>query len=301
MGSKIQDVAKEGIPQGLKPLDPVRERDPRLKPRGTQMPWLNDTQTPRRDDTQMPWLDDTQTLRLDDTRMLRPDDTQMHSLDDTQMLRLDDTQMHSLDDTQMDWLGDTQMPRRDTHVRIEDELRELAEDARVTVRRGGEPWAEGECVVYWMQRAERGRDNHALDLAVRVGNLLELPVVVYFAGIANFPGANLRHYAFLNRGLWDVEEDLAERNIGFVLRNAPHESHERFLADVKAAFLVGDENPMREPERWRKDLAERIEIPFWTVDADVVVPSKLMEKAQYGAYTIRPRLMRMMPEFTGCV
>ena len=168
------------------------------------------------------------------------------------------------------------------------ELRALVDDARVTVRRGGAPDADGECVVYWMQRAERGRDNHAVDVAVRVANALELPLVVYFAGIANFPGANLRHYAFLNRGLVDVEEDLAERNISFVLRNAPHESHERFFADVKAAFVVGDENPMREPERWRREIAAKIKVPFWTVDADVVVPSKLIEKAQYGAYTIRP-------------
>ena len=148
--------------------------------------------------------------------------------------------------------------------------------------------------------AARG-DNHALDLAVQVANALELPLVVYFAGIASFPNANLRHYTFLNRGLVDVEEDLAARNIGFVLRNAPRESHERFLSDVGAAFLVGDENPMREPERWRRELAARLDarlgIPFWTVDADVVVPSKLMERAQYGAYTIRPRLYRLLPEY----
>ena len=148
-----------------------------------------------------------------------------------------------------------------------------------------------------MQRAQRGVDNHAIDLAVKVANLIGLPLVVYFAGISNFPHANLRHYAFLNQGLPDIEADLAERNISFVMRRAPRESHERLLADVHAAFLVGDENPMREPERWRKHLASRIRIPFWTVDTDVVVPSKLMEKAQYGAYTIRPRLYRLLPEF----
>jgi deoxyribodipyrimidine photo-lyase len=180
---------------------------------------------------------------------------------------------------------------------VPQELRELAEQARVTVRRGGAPYREGRCVVYWMQRSQRGRDNHALDLAVRVANALSLPLVVYFAGIANFPGANLRPYAFLNRGLVDVEEDLAQRNIAFVLRNAPHESHQQFFADVNAAFVIGDENPMREPERWRRELAAKIKVPFWTVDADVVVPSKLIEKAQYGAYTIRPRLYRMLPEF----
>ena len=176
-------------------------------------------------------------------------------------------------------------------------LSKLADDARVTVRRGGAPDVDGTCVVYWIQRAQRGVDNHAVDLAVKVANGLGLPLVVYFAGISNFPHANLRHYAFLNQGLPDIEADLAERNISFVLRNAPHESHERLLADVQAAMCIGDENPMREPEGWRKRLAAAIKIPFWTVDTDVVVPSKLIEKAQYGAYTIRPRLYRLLPEF----
>ena len=177
------------------------------------------------------------------------------------------------------------------------ELHALTDDPRVTVRRDGAPDHSGKCVVYWMQRAQRGIDNHAVDLAVKAANLLGLPLVVYFAGISNFPHANLRHYVFLNQGLVDIEADLAKRNISFILRNAPHESHEQLLKDVHAALLIGDENPMREPERWRKHLAANIAIPFWTVDTDVVVPSKLIEKAQYGAYTIRPRLYRMLPEF----
>jgi deoxyribodipyrimidine photo-lyase len=176
-------------------------------------------------------------------------------------------------------------------------LYRLTADARVTVRRAGPPDPEGRCVAYWMQRAQRGVDNHAVDLAVKVANLLGLPLVVYFAGIANFPHANLRHYVFLNQGLPDIEADLAARNISFVLRNSPHESHERLLHDVGAALCIGDENPMREPEQWRRDLAAAIRIPFWTVDTDVVVPSKLIEKAQYGAYTIRPRLYRLLPEY----
>jgi deoxyribodipyrimidine photo-lyase len=178
-----------------------------------------------------------------------------------------------------------------------EELRALAKNPRITVRGDDLPDRDGKCVVYWMQRAQRGVDNHAVDVAVQVANLLRLPLVVYFAGISNFPHANLRHYVFLNQGLPDIEADLAQRNITFIMRRAPHESHEQLLADVHAAFLIGDENPMREPERWRKQLASRIRIPFWTVDADVVVPSKLIEKAQYGAYTIRPRLERLLPEY----
>ncbi len=175
-------------------------------------------------------------------------------------------------------------------------LRELAQDPRVTVRRGGAP-GEGKCVVYWMQRAQRGRDNHALDMAIAVGNALGLPVVAYFAAISNFPHANLRHYAFLNQGLPDVEEDCAERGVGFVMRRAPHEDHLKFFADVDAAMVIGDENPMREPEKWRVRLAEELAVPFWTVDADVIVPSKLLEKAQFSAAVARPRLYRALPEF----
>ena len=178
-----------------------------------------------------------------------------------------------------------------------DELIGWSKDSRVTVRRDGPPDPDGKCVVYWMQRAQRGIDNHAVDLAVKIANLLGLPLVVYFAGISKFPHANLRHYVFLNEGLPDIEADLAARNITFIMRRAPRESHEQLLADVRAAFLVGDENPTRVPEQWRKQLASRIRIPFWTVDTDVVVPSKLMEKAQYGAYTIRPRLYRLLPEY----
>ncbi|SFS02085.1 deoxyribodipyrimidine photo-lyase [Granulicella pectinivorans] len=170
-------------------------------------------------------------------------------------------------------------------------------NARVTVRRDGTPDPAGTCVCYWMQRAQRGIDNHAVDLAVAIANDLALPVVVYFAGISNFPHANLRHYAFLNRGLWDIEEDLAARNISFCMRLAPNASPGEFFKDLRPALVIGDENPMREPESWRRRVAKHLAVPFYTVDTDVVIPSKLMEKAQYGAYTIRPRLYRALPEF----
>ncbi len=173
----------------------------------------------------------------------------------------------------------------------------LAGNDRVTVRRDGVPATGGKTVVYWTQRAQRGVDNQALDCAIAIGNELELPVVVYFAGVSNFPHANLRHYVFLNEGLRDLEEDLAKRNVSFVLRNAPNEDWLRFFADVEAAIVIGDENPMRVPEGWRRHVAEHIEVPFWTVDADVIVPMKRFEKAQYAAYTIRTRLWKMVPEY----
>ncbi len=178
------------------------------------------------------------------------------------------------------------------------DLKTLADDPRVTVRRGGAPALnKNACVVYWMQRAQRGLDNHALDKAINVANALGLPVVVYFACIRNYPHANLRPYAFLNQGLAEIEEECAQRNVGYVMRLHPEEDHERFFAGVNAAIVIGDENPMREPESWRVDRAHKLTVPFWTVDADVIVPSKLLEKAQFSAAVARPRLYRALPEF----
>jgi deoxyribodipyrimidine photo-lyase len=36
---------------------------------------------------------------------------------------------------------------------------------------------EAHCVLLWVQRAQRATDNRAANLAVKVGNALELPVV----------------------------------------------------------------------------------------------------------------------------
>jgi len=61
---------------------------------------------------------------------------------------------------------------------------------------------------------------------------------------------------------------------------SPEFSLLRFCDVVRPALVVGDENPMREPESWRLKGARKLRGPLWTVDADVIVPSKLLEKAQ---------------------
>jgi len=56
-----------------------------------------------------------------------------------------------------------------------DELTKLSDQPRTTVRRPGAPDPDGACVIYWMQRAQRGVDNPALDLAVEAANVLKKP------------------------------------------------------------------------------------------------------------------------------
>jgi deoxyribodipyrimidine photo-lyase len=173
----------------------------------------------------------------------------------------------------------------------------LAAQPRVLVRRAGPPAASARCIVYWMQRAMRVLDNSALDVAIEAGNILGLPVVTFFSVIPNYPQANLRHYHFMAQGLRDVAEGASERGVGFVLRRHPHNSLEAFAAEVGAALIIGDENPCREPEHWRQVLARKLRIPFWTVDADVVVPSRIFGKDFFLLHHFRPHLNRELPAF----
>ena len=176
-------------------------------------------------------------------------------------------------------------------------LEQLANDARVLVRRGGAPDAGGKCVVCWMQRVQRAVDNPALNVAVEAANILRKPVVVFIGLTPFYPNANLRSYTFFVQGVPDIHEGLSKRNVGLVVRRYPEHEFDRFCEEIHPCLVVGDENPLREPEQWRRHAAERLRVPFWTVDADVIVPSALLKKEQYGARTIRPRIRALLPEF----
>jgi deoxyribodipyrimidine photo-lyase len=176
-------------------------------------------------------------------------------------------------------------------------LARLSGNPRVTIRRAGSPDPEGTAVVYWMQRAQRAWDNPALDLAISAANLLDKPLVVFFGLFPFVTRANLRHYTFLAEGLRDIASGLRQRRVGFVLRLYPRHRLEPFVDEVRPALVIGDENPLRQMDAWRTTMAERVRVPLWTVDADVVVPTAILEKEQYAARTIRPRIHEHLPAF----
>ena len=176
-------------------------------------------------------------------------------------------------------------------------LEKIKADAHVTVRRDGVPNTEGKCVVYWMQRAQRGIDNPALNVAIEAANELRLPVAVFFGLRPDYPNANLRHYAFLVEGLAETAARVEARGAAFVFRPFPNNRLIPFCEEVKAALVVGDENPMREPESWRRGASEKLRVPLWTVDADVIVPTKLFTKEEYAARTIRPKIHKLLENF----
>jgi len=176
-------------------------------------------------------------------------------------------------------------------------LQQIALDPRLRIRRDGAPQADGTAVVYWMQRAQRAVDNPALETAIRTANLLGKPVVVYFQLVSGVPGASMRHYHFVMEGLRDIASDLTRRGVGFVVRAHPPDGFLGFCEEVRPAVIIGDENPLRDAERHKWTIADRVPAPYWTVDADVIVPSRLLKKEHYAARTIRPRIHEHLERF----
>jgi deoxyribodipyrimidine photo-lyase len=176
-------------------------------------------------------------------------------------------------------------------------LEKLLTNPRITVRRSGTPDPDGRKVVYWMQRAQRGVDNPALDVAIEAANELRRPVTVFFGLHPKYPNANQRHYAFLIEGLAETIKRIEQRGAAFIFRPFPRHDLLRFCDEVKPCLVVGDENPLRAPESWRQSAAEKLRVPFWTVDADAIVPIKIFEKEEYAARTLRPKINRVLEVF----
>jgi deoxyribodipyrimidine photo-lyase len=154
-------------------------------------------------------------------------------------------------------------------------------------------------VAYWMSRDQRVQDNWALLYAQELALALGQPLAVVFCLAPAFLGATLRQYAFMLKGLRQVARDLAPLNIPFfLLIGEPAQELPRFAADCGVGAVVSDFSPLRLVRGWKSAVAERIGVALEEVDAHNIVPCWVASaKAEYGAYTLRPKLKRLLPEF----
>ncbi|MHC4716515.1 MAG: deoxyribodipyrimidine photo-lyase [Planctomycetota bacterium] len=159
------------------------------------------------------------------------------------------------------------------------------------------PPRAGRYVLYWMQASQRARCNHALEFAIRRADELNLPVVVGFALMPDYPEANERHFAFMLEGLAETARDLADRGIRLVVRRGrPPTVAARLAAD--ASLVVVDRGYLRHQRLWRRELAGRAQCPVVQVESDVVVPAETAcDKDLYAARSFRGRVTRLWDRF----
>lgn len=154
-------------------------------------------------------------------------------------------------------------------------------------------------VVYWLSRDQRAQDNWALLYAQQLALDYQTSLAVVFTLVPQFLGATYRQYDFLLRGLRETAQVLEEHRIPFfLLPGEPPETLPAFLAEQRAGVLVTDFDPLRLKRQWQEQVRERLALPIWQVDAHNIVPCWLASsKQEFAAYTLRPKLHRLLPDF----
>ena len=154
-------------------------------------------------------------------------------------------------------------------------------------------------VVYWMSRDQRANDNWALLYAQSLAIETKEPLIVVFSLVNRFLGATIRQFDFLLRGLAEIEHELKSKNIPFIfLRGLPYEKVIKYIKKISASVLVTDFDPLKIKQEWKENIISAIDIPFYEVDTHNIVPVWTASvKREYGAYTLRPKIKNLLPEY----
>ncbi len=160
-------------------------------------------------------------------------------------------------------------------------------DARVRKLNQKAVQPDGQYVLYRMTRNRRVEGNHALAYAAGMANHLDLPLVVSESLCAGGPFANDRRHTFVLEGIGETAKRLRKLGIGYV-----------FAMDGAAdpipgaAAVVTDDYPAipGEPE-------EQFDVAAYAVDSSCIVPMQSIEARAYAAYSLRPKIRKLLPRF----
>jgi deoxyribodipyrimidine photo-lyase len=144
----------------------------------------------------------------------------------------------------------------------------------------------GEYVLYWMRHNRRPRGNHGLEHAAAVANRHKVPLLVYESLANDYPYASDRFHQFVLEGVPDTAARLAKRGAGYLFRLGDQRVED--LAR-KACAVVTDDYPIG-------NIDARFDVACHAIDSSCVVPMRILPKKEYAAYTIRPKIHRLLKE-----
>ena len=134
-------------------------------------------------------------------------------------------------------------------------------------------------VLCWLQQALRATDNPVIDAAVRLGNVLGLPVLVYHGVREDYPYASDRLHHFILGASRDLAAGCRARGLACVQhvdRAGHREKGLVYRLGADADALVLEDKPTF-VARWQAErVAERIKIPVYAVNAACLVPPAVL-------------------------
>jgi deoxyribodipyrimidine photo-lyase len=141
--------------------------------------------------------------------------------------------------------------------------------------------------------------NQALAYAAQLANERDLPLLVYEGLTCTYPFANDRMHTFILEGAPDTAERLREFGAGYVFhlrRRVEDRNNALYTLARQAACVVTDDYPTFIARQHNERVPAKLDVPYFVVDASCVVPMNLLEKREYAAYTIRPKIRRLLPQ-----
>lgn len=158
----------------------------------------------------------------------------------------------------------------------------------------------GGLVLYKMSRDIRVKDNWALLFAQQYAQEHHAVLAVIFMLDFSYPFGNQRNFDFLLQGLRHVERALQQSGIPLIVidSNQPFDEFRRFVHNHQVCAVVSDFDPLKYKQRWIKEINAIPAISHFEVDTHNCVPCfHVSNKQEFGAYTIRPKIQRLLPEF----
>lgn len=171
---------------------------------------------------------------------------------------------------------------------------------RVRYLNDRQPKSGARYVLYWSQMNRRADSNHALAYAADVANRCKLPLLVYEAITCSYPYASDRLHTFMLEAVPETERRLRAKGIGYVfyLRRRREDANDQLyrLAE-RAAAVVTDDYPTFIARSHNASVPGKIDVPYCVVDSSCIVPMAVLDKREYAAYTIRPKIHRLLPQY----
>ena len=158
---------------------------------------------------------------------------------------------------------------------------------------------KGRNILYWMSREQRVEYNFGLLAAFHYAQKNLLPLTVAFCVAPEFLGASPEAFAFMGEGLKEVEAALKAKNIPFrLLYGHPPARIAEFAATLEAEAIFVDLDPLRLKQAWQKELFRNCDASIYEVDSRNIVPARIASgRREFAAYTIRPKIHRLLPDF----
>lgn len=154
-------------------------------------------------------------------------------------------------------------------------------------------------IVYWMSRDQRAEDNWSLTFAQKLALEKSESLAVVFCLTPNFAGATWRQYDFMLKGLAETSAYLHTKNIPFfLLIGDPATELIRYVKENTVQTIITDFDPLTIKQQWKQNALHELDISVYEVDSHNIVPCWLASpKQEYGAYTLRPKLQRVLASY----